>query len=244
MTHNTRSGPTTCRSSPRAWPRCGAPRRVGPGRLGPRRRRPPDVYAAPGRVGRPGHQGLGPGHRCVTRGQWPGADLPSAARGRAQTRAAANVLEAAQQTYVDRGAPLDGADQALIGTSEHGVLGRRWVYDGTHDPVLVAQLLALLQGHAEPQAHAKLRRTLRSRLSEAIAGTDLLPVWFVTAFGPLPPARKADEWMDAATDLLAYRMTYQVTDKVVALGEPSSGSAAPHRRSWHQDLTQELKRWA
>jgi hypothetical protein len=63
----------------------------------------------------------------VTRGQWPGADLPSAARGRAQTRAAANVLEAAQQTYVDRGAPLDGADQALIGTSEHGVLGRRWV---------------------------------------------------------------------------------------------------------------------
>ncbi|MGW1024502.1 maltokinase N-terminal cap-like domain-containing protein [Streptomyces sp. NPDC002577] len=53
-----------------------------------------------------------------------------------------------------RGAPLDGADHALIGTSEHGVLGRRWVYDGTHDPVLVAQLLALLQGRAEPQAQS------------------------------------------------------------------------------------------
>ncbi|MET7622002.1 1,4-alpha-glucan branching protein [Streptomyces sp. NPDC005408] len=53
-----------------------------------------------------------------------------------------------------RGAPLDGADQALIGTSEHGVLGRRWVYDGTRDPVLVAQLLALLQGRAEPQAQS------------------------------------------------------------------------------------------
>ncbi|MGR3933793.1 maltokinase N-terminal cap-like domain-containing protein [Streptomyces sp. BRA346] len=50
-----------------------------------------------------------------------------------------------------RGAPLDGAEQGLIGTSEHGVLGRRWVYDGTHAPVLVAQLLALLQGRAEPQ---------------------------------------------------------------------------------------------
>ncbi|WP_067795611.1 maltokinase N-terminal cap-like domain-containing protein [Actinomadura formosensis] len=50
-----------------------------------------------------------------------------------------------------RGAPLDGAERALVGTSEHGVLGRRWVYDGTHDPVLVAQLLALLQGRAEPQ---------------------------------------------------------------------------------------------
>ncbi|WP_405878245.1 1,4-alpha-glucan branching protein [Streptomyces sp. NBC_01136] len=53
-----------------------------------------------------------------------------------------------------RGAPLDGADQALIGTSEHGVLGRRWVYDGTHDPVLVAQLLGLLQGRAAPQAQS------------------------------------------------------------------------------------------
>jgi hypothetical protein len=51
-----------------------------------------------------------------------------------------------------RGAPLEGAEQALIGTSEHGVLGLRWVYDGAHDPVLVAQLLALLQGGAEPQA--------------------------------------------------------------------------------------------
>ncbi|MEU6366914.1 1,4-alpha-glucan branching protein [Streptomyces sp. NPDC046931] len=53
-----------------------------------------------------------------------------------------------------RGAPLKGADQALIGTSEHGVLGPRWIYDGTHDPVLAAQLLALLQGHAEPQAQS------------------------------------------------------------------------------------------
>lgn len=54
-----------------------------------------------------------------------------------------------------RGAPLDGADQALIGTTEHGVLGRRWVYDGTHDPVLVAQLLGLLQGRAVPQAQSE-----------------------------------------------------------------------------------------
>lgn len=54
-----------------------------------------------------------------------------------------------------RGAPLEGAAQAaLIGTSEHGVLGQRWVYDGTHDPVLVAQLLELLQGRAEPQAQS------------------------------------------------------------------------------------------
>ncbi|MDX2542367.1 maltokinase N-terminal cap-like domain-containing protein [Streptomyces sp. WI04-05B] len=53
-----------------------------------------------------------------------------------------------------RDAPLGGADQALVGTSEHGVLGKRWIYDGAHDPVLVAQLLALLQGRAEAQAQS------------------------------------------------------------------------------------------
>ncbi len=51
-----------------------------------------------------------------------------------------------------RGAPLDGAEHALIGEAEHGVLGRRWIYDGTHDPVLVGQLVALLRGDAGAQA--------------------------------------------------------------------------------------------
>ncbi|WP_371536220.1 1,4-alpha-glucan branching protein [Streptomyces sp. NBC_00466] len=51
-----------------------------------------------------------------------------------------------------RGAPLEGAgDDALIATPEHGVLGTRWVYDGAHDPVLVAQLVALMAGAAVPQ---------------------------------------------------------------------------------------------
>ncbi|MFI6144725.1 1,4-alpha-glucan branching protein [Streptomyces sp. NPDC051109] len=54
-----------------------------------------------------------------------------------------------------RGAPLDGAEHALIGTSEHGVLGRRWIYDGTHDPVLVERLYALVRGEAEPQAQSE-----------------------------------------------------------------------------------------
>jgi len=51
-----------------------------------------------------------------------------------------------------RGVPLDGADDALIGTTEHGVLGKRWIYDGVHDPVLAGQLLSLIQGAAKPQA--------------------------------------------------------------------------------------------
>ena len=56
-------------------------------------------------------------------------------------------------TFRDR--ELPGADDGLIGTAEHGVLGRRWVYDGAHDPVLAAQLVALIQGDAEPQAQSE-----------------------------------------------------------------------------------------
>jgi len=50
-----------------------------------------------------------------------------------------------------RGAPLAGAEAGLVGTSEHGVLGTRWIYDAAHDPVAVTQLLAFLQGDAEAQ---------------------------------------------------------------------------------------------
>ncbi|MFF9198273.1 1,4-alpha-glucan branching protein [Streptomyces sp. NPDC014779] len=59
----------------------------------------------------------------------------------------------APMTY--RGAPLEGAEHALIGTSEHGVLGTRWLYDGAHDPVLLGALTALLEGRAEPQAQSE-----------------------------------------------------------------------------------------
>jgi hypothetical protein len=50
-----------------------------------------------------------------------------------------------------RGAPLPGAESGLLGTSEHGVLGRRWIYDAAHDPVAVAQLLAFVCGSSEAQ---------------------------------------------------------------------------------------------
>lgn len=53
-----------------------------------------------------------------------------------------------------RAAPLDGAEHALVGTMEHGVLGQRWAYDGCHDPVLLAQLLALIEGRAQAQAQS------------------------------------------------------------------------------------------
>ncbi|MHC5906509.1 maltokinase N-terminal cap-like domain-containing protein [Streptomyces sp. S6] len=53
-----------------------------------------------------------------------------------------------------RGAPLPGADHALIGTLEHGVLGKRWVYDGVHDPVLTSTLADFLASRLQAQAQS------------------------------------------------------------------------------------------
>ena len=50
-----------------------------------------------------------------------------------------------------RGAPLVGADEGMVGTCEHGVLGTRWIYDAEHDPVATAQLLAFVAGAVEAQ---------------------------------------------------------------------------------------------
>ncbi|WP_305786977.1 CG0192-related protein [Symbioplanes lichenis] len=48
-----------------------------------------------------------------------------------------------------RGAPLEGAEEWLVGTTEHSVLGTRWVYDAAGDPVYAAQLAAIIRaaGH-------------------------------------------------------------------------------------------------
>jgi hypothetical protein len=48
-----------------------------------------------------------------------------------------------------RGAPLEGAASALVGTMDHSVLGKRWVYDAAGDPVylLTTAAAALAGGH-------------------------------------------------------------------------------------------------
>jgi hypothetical protein len=45
-----------------------------------------------------------------------------------------------------RGAPLEGADGWLVGTTHHSVLGPRWVYDACGDPVYAAALAAAILG--------------------------------------------------------------------------------------------------
>ncbi|MFC0438365.1 1,4-alpha-glucan branching protein [Kutzneria buriramensis] len=58
-----------------------------------------------------------------------------------------DVLYHVPMTY--RSEPVEGVP--LIGTTEHGVLGHRFVYDGVHDPVLLTTLVALFNREVQPQ---------------------------------------------------------------------------------------------
>ncbi|TFD02739.1 hypothetical protein E3T28_04945 [Cryobacterium sinapicolor] len=56
-----------------------------------------------------------------------------------------------------RGAPLAGGDAWLIGTMEHSVLGRRWVYDATGDPAyLAAVATAALTGGGQAKQYIEI----------------------------------------------------------------------------------------
>jgi len=83
-----------------------------------------------------------------------------------------------------RGTPLDGADGALIGTTEHGVLGTRWVYDGTRDPVFAEQLVALIQGTAQPQAQSQSNMPDLTVRTRAASPARLAPGRFSAVDGP------------------------------------------------------------
>lgn len=49
-----------------------------------------------------------------------------------------------------RAEPLEGGEEFFIGNTEHGVLGKRWGYDGIGDPVFRAELARVIaQGGSE-----------------------------------------------------------------------------------------------
>jgi hypothetical protein len=62
-----------------------------------------------------------------------------------------------------RGAPLEGAEEHLIGTTQHSVLGQRWVYDGCADPVAVSAILTAITtgGHEAELTMEEDGRTVR-----------------------------------------------------------------------------------
>ncbi|SDJ55920.1 maltokinase N-terminal cap-like domain-containing protein [Streptomyces indicus] len=109
-----------------------------------------------------------------------------------------------------RGAPLEGVEDALIGTADHGVLGRRWVYDGCQDPVLVAELAAFFEGRVKAQA-------------QSISDQEDREVLAAYEGGPL-----GDAGIAAVTDTEAgteIRLTGGAVLRLVRVPEPGEGDA-------------------
>ena len=86
-----------------------------------------------------------------------------------------------------RGNAIEGGGGGLIGTAEHGVLGRRWIYDGATDPVLAAQLVALIQGEVQAQA-----QTVSDTPDTTVACTPVTAVLLSVAGPPVASAEGKD----------------------------------------------------
>ncbi|WP_037578804.1 maltokinase N-terminal cap-like domain-containing protein [Phaeacidiphilus oryzae] len=128
-----------------------------------------------------------------------------------------------------RGAPLAGAEEALVGTMEHGVLGPRWAYDGCHDPVLVAELAALIEGRAAAQAQG-VSHTLDHEVVRSYSGRGL------AAADPATAAAKATDSREATEVPLAPGVTLRLPRvlRPVADGEPvpPAGAAGHVAGAW------------
>ncbi len=90
------------------------------------------------------------------------------------------------------------------------------------------------------QAKVVLHRKLRQRITDAIGDRALLPAWFTTALGYGPPAEGTTQWIAAATELIAYRITYAITDQAVAL-RPRPAPDQAVRAALYNTLTTTLR---
>lgn len=74
-------------------------------------------------------------------------------------------------TYRD--VPLEGAEKYLLGTSDHAILGERFVYDAAGDPVFAAQARELLAGKVSAQhRYESFTEDPRIKLCADTAGKD------------------------------------------------------------------------
>ncbi|WP_445182257.1 hypothetical protein ACTXG6_27375 [Pseudonocardia sp. Cha107L01] len=97
----------------------------------------------------------------------------------------------------------------------------------------------IAEGH---RAWATLTTRLRIRTSAAVERGEPLPNWLVESLG-VPPSAKAAGWRELAVQLLAYRLSYAVTDPGWPLGTEPGTQDSTRRRQWYRDLDRQLTSW-
>jgi hypothetical protein len=97
----------------------------------------------------------------------------------------------------------------------------------------------IAEGH---RAWARLTTRLRIRTSAAVERGEPLPNWLVESLG-VPPKANAAGWRELAVQLLAYRLSYAVTDPGWPLGTEPGTQDSTRRRQWYRDLDRQLTSW-
>jgi hypothetical protein len=99
------------------------------------------------------------------------------------------------------------------------VLGARWAYDGLRDPVLVTQLLALIQGAVRPQA-----QSINDTVDESVVGHCASPVPLVVD----GPAIGSDVTLSGGAAVLTVVRVLQPADPAPgAIGHVTAGWRLP-----------------
>lgn len=95
---------------------------------------------------------------------------------------------------------------------------------------------------AVPDAWQQLYRRLRATIDEGVAKRALFPPWFRDSLGLAPPPGQLTRWLELATQIRAYRVTYGVVADDSALGGPPAGDASKRRHEWFRHLSAGLAR--
>jgi chromosome segregation ATPase len=144
-------------------------------------------------------------------------DRATRARGDAESRLRALTIR--RRTLLDEEIPaaVESAEQARLALREADAVEAR----------VVPQL------ERAERAWQDLQLRLRTRITDALGSNALLPTWFGHALGVAPPAgASGDTWIRTAASVLAYRVTFGVTDQALPLGPPAPEDVDTTERRW------------
>ncbi|RSD13877.1 coiled-coil domain-containing protein [Amycolatopsis eburnea] len=147
------------------------------------------------------------------------ASTDRGSRGRGDAESRLRALTTRRRTLLDEEIPaaVTAADQARLALREADAVEAR----------VVPQL-----ERAERAWH-DLQVRLRTRITDALGSNALLPTWFGHALGVAPPTgTTGDTWLRTAASVLAYRVTFKVTDPALPLGPPAPEGADTTERRW------------
>ncbi|MET8853156.1 hypothetical protein [Amycolatopsis sp. NPDC004625] len=147
------------------------------------------------------------------------ASTDRGSRGRGDAESSLRALSTRRRTLLDEEIPAAtaSAETARLAVREADAVEAR----------VVPQL-----ERAERAWH-DLQVRLRTRITDALGSSALLPMWFGNALGVAPPSgTTGDAWIRTAASVLAYRVTFGVTDPALPLGPPPAEGVDTGERRW------------